>query len=519
VRVFFQEFWRTSWSTDALLGDRIKGLIFLVLLVSLTAMVGGLVADAFVRRARRQALKDARERAEERQLPPPTVAPEPDLGTFLTLVSPLCANLPISTGASVIFFLLLGLLGLDPEIRWAGAAAAVPALLVLLQYVYLWAHKPAETEATKDNDELESQSERAQKAVESSYGARTLFIRYGFPAIVLLVECLVLAFVLVYPSWFLKLKDEVVYGARFGAMGAYAWVIIELGRRSFRRDVTSGIALWSIVTLAIGPLLAAVLGLIWKKPASGASDAWQLAAVYFYAGFAPRKVLAAVTSAANQLLSGGPTPHVETRTTPLTKLRGINPQIEERLAEEGVENVETLATVEPIRLLRDTPFDLRSILWWIDEALMMVYVPQRWQLLEEQGITGAIDLADLAKRVEDEEAKADKNKSDAKPAVPTIPPAPPAAPPPPPAGGAVPPNPPAAAGDAGVPLSATETLKELAKHISMSPVSFRALAQRIRQDRQVTYVWWLYDRYMTDGDSKPKDPGTPPRQGSTPAVP
>jgi hypothetical protein len=512
VNDFFADFWASMWTSDALLGDRIKGVIFILLVVSVLAMLGGLIADAFVRRARQEAARErkanAGSKAGQPPAPPSHGAPastDVDLGRALTFFSPLCANLPVSTGASIIFFLLLGLLALDHRMRWAGAAAAIPALLVLLQYVYLWAHKPAATDGQDDNAELESQAERAVKAVESSYGARTLFIRYGFPAVVLLVECLVLAFVLVNHETFLGLRWEPTYGAQFGAVGAYAWVVLELGRRSFRRDVTSGIALWCVVTLAIGPLLAATLALIWK-PTPKAGDAWQHAVVLFYAGYAPRKVLAAITSAANQLLSGGPAPHVETRNTPLTKIRGISPQIEERLAEEGVENVENLATVEPIRLLRDTPYDLRTILWWIDEAILMRYVPQRWELLEEQGITGAIDLADLAKQSE-EETTPRALPAAAGATLPSAPPLPPA--PPAPAGTA--PAPAASAqGSAAAAPRASDVMTTLATHISMDPASFRVLAQRIRTDRQVTYVWWLYNKYMTDGDHRSGDSAPPP---------
>ncbi len=47
----------------------------------------------------------------------------------------------------------------------------------------------------------------------------------------------------------------------------------------------------------------------------------------------------------------------------------------------------------PIRLLRNTPFDKRQIVAWIDEALLMVFLPKSWDALEEHSITGAIDLA------------------------------------------------------------------------------------------------------------------------------
>jgi hypothetical protein len=463
VITFFEHFWARMWTRDALLGDRITGVVFIILVLSVLAMLGGLVADVFVRRRRQHAAKERRAgEADE------------DLGPVLAFFSPLCANLPISTGASIIFFLLLGLLALDQPMRWAGAAAAVPALLVLLQYVYLWAHKPASAGAADDTVPLKWQDERARRAVESSYGPRTLFIRYGFPAIVLLVECLVLGFVLVNDDAFLELKWEVVYGAQFGAVGAYAWVVIELGRRSFRRDVTSGIALWSVVTLAIGPMLAGALSLIWK-PTPHQGDAWQHAVVFFYAGYAPRRVLAAITSAATKLLGDGPAPSVETRSTPLTKIRGITPQIEERLAEEGVYNVENLATVEPIRLLRDTPYDLRTILWWVDEAILMRYVPQRWEMLEERGITGAIDIADLAAAAEIKDGVATE-----------------------------------AAARAEV------VMKQLADYVKIEVETFRDLAQRVRTDYQVTYIWWLYNTYMTDGENRSGDSKSPPtNEGAT----
>jgi len=36
---------------------------------------------------------------------------------------------------------------------------------------------------------------------------------------------------------------------------------------------------------------------------------------------------------------------------------------------------------------------MRQILSWIDEAILIVTLPRSWEALEEEGITGAIDLA------------------------------------------------------------------------------------------------------------------------------
>jgi hypothetical protein len=465
-------FWDDAWNEEMPLDDRAKGLfvllLFLSLAVALVGWVSGMTSEALNGSLKKSTNPFSR-----------AVAGWFDL---------LDQSQPVSFGAAVLFFLLIALLGLDRHMRWAGAAAAVPALLVLLQYVYLWAHKPSEVD---DNDTLlqgqqiaaragvpngnpmASARDQAQKTIASTYGARTLFIRYGFPAIVLMMMGLILAFMLVdsehffqpaFPIGF-KPYPDILSGARHGAVGAYVWITMELGRRSFRRDVTGGIALWSIVTLALGPILAAVVALLFK-PKTDPGNSWQAGIVLFYAGYSPRTVLAVISSAASQFLRVGPAPSIEMRTTPLTRIRGITPAIEERLAEEGILNAETLATVEPIRLLRDTSFDLRSILWWVDEALLMMYVPNRWQLLEEQGITGATDLAALAWSAAPRSLSNETTNENLDP------------------------------------------LQELAEVVSMKPETFRSLIDRVSQDRQVAYIWWLYDVYLNNGvSSEPEKKG------------
>ena len=61
--------------------------------------------------------------------------------------------------------------------------------------------------------------------------------------------------------------------------------------------------------------------------------------------------------------------------------------------EEGIADVNALAMANPYRLIRNTPYHERLILAWMDEALLMYFVPQEWQALENVGVTGAIDLS------------------------------------------------------------------------------------------------------------------------------
>ena len=77
----------------------------------------------------------------------------------------------------------------------------------------------------------------------------------------------------------------------------------------------------------------------------------------------------------------------------MSQVRGITPDIEERLGEEGIYDATTLAMADPVRLFRNTSFELRQILWWMDEALLILFVPEAWAGLQKNGLTGAIDLA------------------------------------------------------------------------------------------------------------------------------
>ncbi len=99
-------------------------------------------------------------------------------------------------------------------------------------------------------------------------------------------------------------------------------------------------------------------------------------------------------------LSGAATAAPIGRSVPIGQVRGIVPQVEDRLAEEGILDVSSLAMADPHRLLRNTNYDPRTILNWIDEALLILTLPKNWQDLEMEGITGAIDLASYADRTD-----------------------------------------------------------------------------------------------------------------------
>jgi hypothetical protein len=382
----------------------------------------------------------------------------------------------------VISTLLLIIMAANVSDRWTWMVALLPTLLVGYQAFYLWLAQPKEvttkevkTEGreTRENAVLAPARERALKSIDSQFGLKTLFIRYGFPAALLGIAGLVILNVLTWPGEYFSLitfidkaavristvtADKALMGLRLGALGAYVYVLLELGRRTFRHDVTGASAMWCLVTLVLGPVLAATVAVLWQMKAPQEGNWWAGGVVLFFAGYAPRRVIAAIEQAAVQLLKiGGPSGVAPTRQIPLSQIRGIGPQIEERLSEEGIEDVNALAAAEPIRLLRNTSFDLRQIVTWIDEAILIVTLPRSWQTLEEEGITGAIDLAwyedevhpDFETREDEKAWRAEKAKA----------------------------------------------MVDLAEKAKVSPANLIATIRRLREDRQVQDIWVLYNSF------------------------
>jgi hypothetical protein len=180
-------------------------------------------------------------------------------------------------------------------------------------------------------------------------------------------------------------------GLRWGAAGAFVYVLIDFGARLFRNDLTVGAAVWSIVTLIVGPALAVLLAVAWKLVPT--ESTWQAQAVLFFAGLAPRRVVTIVESVALQLLKAPNETTAPSDYVPLTRLRGLNSEVAVRLREENVHDVGSLAYADPVRLVLSLPYDLRQVVDWIDQAQLAVALPAQFDALRAAGVTGAIDLA------------------------------------------------------------------------------------------------------------------------------
>jgi len=323
------------------------------------------------------------------------------LGLLLIEIVVLCAVVVFLPNGSPLSGATLGPFG--AAATWV--ITALPASIVILQAAGLWLVKGQQLTETFDTEgtwRFANVAKRAREEMSGHFDLVAIAIRYVPPAILLLAVSRCEAAALFASdrcawlrscTWDDAAALEVLRGARYGAAGAYTYVLLTLGQRTFRRDVTVGISIWCVVTLTTGPLLAALLARMWQL-GGGSTEGWERSALFFVAGLSPRHVTSWIKETADNLWIGRADNATNpARSLPLSNIRGIDAREMERLGEEGIFNVAALALANPYRLLRNTPFDLRQIVGWMDEALLMVAVPREWESLENVGITGAIDLA------------------------------------------------------------------------------------------------------------------------------
>ncbi len=310
----------------------------------------------------------------------------------------------------VLFCLAGGVLAMDGVLyaievgKWGWILAAVPSVLIVRHGTYLRLTRRRNLSAVDLDRAPKSMKpllERATAKEDREFSADVIAVRYGIPAVMMFLFGVAI-FELLYSSPLWNRMEAVATpdfvhsaqkGARFAASGAAVYVLIDLGQRSLRRDLTSGAATWAAVSLALAPLFGGVLAMIWR-PDHGADGGWTYSAVYFVAGVAPKYVLGIIEEGVRRVWFGrAQAAATSPRVVPLTQLRGITPEIAERLAEEGITDAYAMAMVDPLRLYRNTAFERRQILAWVDEALLLSALPEHWQQIEKRGISGAIDLA------------------------------------------------------------------------------------------------------------------------------
>jgi hypothetical protein len=190
-------------------------------------------------------------------------------------------------------------------------------------------------------------------------------------------------------SWFLRMPasysvlpahDFVLYAF----IGAYAFNMGVLVRRTFLSDVTEHVYWGAINRLIIATCLALAFYGIPKIPPP----------FFFVVAFMPQVLLTKLRKEFTSIVGDSDKQSMD---LPLQFVQGIDIWKEQRLQEEGIENVQNLATADILTLAVKTHYPLRTLIDWIDQAIFIQRFPASLTTAREKGLpVSAIDFAWMA---------------------------------------------------------------------------------------------------------------------------
>ncbi|MBP2313447.1 hypothetical protein [Azospirillum soli] len=180
----------------------------------------------------------------------------------------------------------------------------------------------------------------------------------------------------------------------FAFLGAYVWSLMYLVRRISCFDLSPMSFLRASARIVLACTTALVLRHLVPIQNSGmASNLIPLTG--FLVGFFPAAGLDLLMQKIPQLRLRRIAPGAaeSARSMPLSMIDGIDSEIEFRLAEREITDVQTLATENPVLLCAETPYGLLTCLDWIAQAQLALEVgPEKYRQLRDIGLRSIFAL-------------------------------------------------------------------------------------------------------------------------------
>jgi hypothetical protein len=155
----------------------------------------------------------------------------------------------------------------------------------------------------------------------------------------------------------------------YGFLGAYAFLLLSLGRRYFREDLKSAayVSATTRIVFASTLIVAASAAGLDTLTTQGQANL-----VAFFIGFFPRAGFTWMRA----ILPGGlksAVPQLESD-YPLRELEGLNIWYESRLIEEGIESMQNLCSANLVDLLLKTRIPVVRVVDWLDQAFLYLHL-------------------------------------------------------------------------------------------------------------------------------------------------
>jgi hypothetical protein len=197
-------------------------------------------------------------------------------------------------------------------------------------------------------------------------------------------------------------RARAILAGRFlfwGWLGAYIYSFHLIYRRFLAYDLTPSVYVFAInrffLAVTVGSIVSTGIGTF--STAAGVPFDVNMATVCivaFFIGFFPEQGLNWITATAQKALGQQGGIAKETR---LSEIEGLSIWHQGRLKQEGIENVQNLATADVPALVISTPFPVTQIVDWVDQAILLTYASQeQFEILEKVGLRCASDVLTAA---------------------------------------------------------------------------------------------------------------------------
>lgn len=181
----------------------------------------------------------------------------------------------------------------------------------------------------------------------------------------------------------------------WGWAGAWVYSFQLIFRRYLTYDLTPSVYIFALNRFLLATIVGGILGvgLGTFLTATGTPFDMNMATVsmtVFFIGFFPERGVDWLTAIVQKTLRQKGRIAKEKR---LSDIEGLSIWHQGRLKQEGVENVQNLATADIPALIINTPFNVTEIVDWVDQAILLRHTSEKqFKTFEEIGIICASDL-------------------------------------------------------------------------------------------------------------------------------
>ncbi|MFN0019432.1 MAG: hypothetical protein ACKVP0_14295 [Pirellulaceae bacterium] len=198
------------------------------------------------------------------------------------------------------------------------------------------------------------------------------------------------------------LDPNTQHGMQLGFLGAYVYCLNLVYRRYTTRDLQPHVYLSCAMGLLIGMVVNyAAFQVITSIASTSSSDAEKFSGVgaggaailAFSLGYFPNLAIRWFGRISRSSV------HERQRRSdalPLSLIDGISELHESRLQDEGIDNVQNLASADIHDLVEKTPYSAQEIVEWVDQALLYLYVdPGEIDSFRRAGVRSVTDFRDI----------------------------------------------------------------------------------------------------------------------------